>query len=118
MDILHKSGNQPALEDHELVDEWTGFMRMRKPQKRDGLTEKLLSDQRRQAEYRREIESLIGGLVHLLPKRDAIWALRERAKWLRLAAGIFDLGYKPGDGEDTEISIVVVKQEAAGSGRG
>ena len=45
MDILHKSGNQPALEDHELVDEWTGFMRMRKPQKRDGLTEKLLSDQ-------------------------------------------------------------------------
>ena len=38
MDILHKSGHQPTLEDHELVDEWTGFMRMRKPQKRDGLT--------------------------------------------------------------------------------
>jgi hypothetical protein len=71
MGILHKSGNQPALEDHDPADEWTGFMRMRKPQKRDGLTE-LLSDQRRQAEYRREIDSLIGGLVHLLPKRDAV----------------------------------------------
>jgi len=116
MDILHKSGNQPALEGPDLAHEWTGFMRMRRPQKREDLTEKLLSDQRRQAEYRREIERLIGGLVHLLPKRDAIWPLRERAKWLRLAADIFDLGYKPGVGEDTEMSIVVVKQEAAVSG--
>ena len=43
MDILHTSGNKPALEVHNLVDEWTGFMNMRKrwPQKRDRLTEKL-----------------------------------------------------------------------------
>ena len=36
------------------------------------------------------------------------------AKWLRLAAGIFDLGYKADNGEHREeISIAVVKQEAA-----
>ena len=50
--------------------------------------------------------------MHLLPKRDAIWPLRERVKWLRLAAGIFDLGYKASDGEQREINISVVKQEA------
>jgi hypothetical protein len=51
--------------------------------------------------------------VDLLPKRDRIWPLQERAKWLRLAAGIFDLGYKAGDGEHAEISIAVVKQMVA-----
>jgi hypothetical protein len=86
MDILRKSGNKPALEGHDLADEWTGFMHMRKPQQRDRLTEKLLSDQASHAEYRRGIDSLIQGLVDLLPKRDATWPLRERAKWLRLAA--------------------------------
>ena len=30
MDILHKSGNKPALEGHDLADEWTGFMNMQK----------------------------------------------------------------------------------------
>jgi hypothetical protein len=118
MDILRKSGNKPALEGHDLPDEWTGFMNMRQLHRGDrGLTEKLLSDQASQAEYRRGIDSLIQGLVGLLPKRDGIWPLQERAKWLRLAAGIFDLGYKPGDDEHGEINIVVVKQEAAGSGR-
>jgi hypothetical protein len=112
MDILHKSGNKPAFEGHDLVDEWAGFMNMRKLQKPDRLAEKLLTNQASQAERARGIDSLMGGLVDLLPKRDAIWPLRERAKWLRLAAGIFDLGYKPGDGEDTEISISVVRQEA------
>jgi hypothetical protein len=111
MDILHKSGNSPALEGHDLVDEWTGFMHMRKPQKRDRLTEKLLGDQASEAECRRGIDSLIQGLVHLLSKRDGIWPLQERAKWLRLAAGIFDLGYKASDGEQREISISLVKQE-------
>ena len=117
MDILHKSGNKPALEGHNLADEWTGFMNMRQLHRGDRLTEKLLIDQASQAEYRRGIDSLIRGLVELLPKRDGIWPLQERAKWLRLAAGIFDLGYKPGDDEHGEINIVVVKQEAAGSGR-
>ena len=63
------------------------------------------------AGYERGIDNLIQGLVDLLPKRDGIWPLEERAKWLRLAAGIFDLGYKAGDGERREINIAVVKQE-------
>ena len=50
----------------------------------------------------------------VLPKRGGIWPLEDRAKWLRLAAGIFDLGYKERDGAHSqEISIAVVKQEAA-----
>jgi hypothetical protein len=49
--------------------------------------------------------------VDLLPKSDGIWPLDDRAKWLRLAAGIFDLGYKAGDGEHEKISIAVVKAE-------
>jgi hypothetical protein len=115
MDLLHKSGNKPVLEGHNLADEWTGFMNMRQLHRADRLTEKLLSDQASQAEYRRGIDSLIQGLVDLLPKRDAIWPLQERAKWLRLASGIFDLGYKSGAGEAREINIVVVKP---GSERG
>ena len=113
MDILHTSGNKPALEDHDLLDEWSGFMSMRKLQQGDPLTEKLLRHQASQAETGRGIDTLIQGLVDLLPKRDGIWPLKERAKWLRLAAGIFDLGYKASDGEQREISIAVVKQEAA-----
>jgi hypothetical protein len=109
MDILHTSGKKPALEGHDLVDEWAGFMNMRKLQKPNRLTEKLLTNQVSQAEYARGIDHMIQGLVDMLPKRDAIWPVRERAKWLRLAAGIFDLGYKAGDGEDTEINIVLLQ---------
>jgi hypothetical protein len=112
MDILRTRGNKPALEGHDPREEWTGFMNMRKFQRRDRLTEKLLISQTNQAEYARGVDSLIRGLVDLLPKRDAVWPLRERAKWLRLAAGIFDLGYKASDAEQREISISVVKQEA------
>ena len=85
--------------------------------KRDRLTEKLLTSQANQVEYARGIDNLIQGLVALLPKRDGTWPLQERAKWLRLAADIFDLGYKASDGEQREISIAVVKQEAAGPRR-
>ena len=62
MDILRKSGNKPALEGHDLPDEWTGFMNMRQLHRGDRLTEKLLRDQASQAEYRRGIDSLIQGL--------------------------------------------------------
>ena len=80
----------------------------------ESLTAKLLSAQASPAaEYERRIDNLIRGLVDLLPKPDGIWPLDDRAKWLRLAAGIFDLGYKAGDGEHREISIAFVKQEAA-----
>ena len=92
------------------LDEKTGFMNMRKLQP----TERLASQASDGAEYERGIDNLIQGLVGLLPKRGGTWPLEDRAKWLRLAAGIFDLGYKERDGAHSqEISIAVVKQEAA-----
>src|SRR5262245_14435711 len=60
-------------------------------------------------EYERGINNLIQGLVDLLPKPGSDWPLDDRAKWFRLAIGIFDLGYKAaGDGKDSEISIAFV----------
>ena len=64
-------------------------------------------------EYEREIDNLIRGLVDLLPKPDSVWPLDDRARWLRLAAAMFDVGYKAGDGEHREIGIACVKQDAA-----
>ena len=81
----------------------TDFMNMRKIQPSESLTDKLLHA----AEYERGItDHLIRGLVERLPKPDSIWPLDDRVKWLRTAAGIFDLVYKAGDGERGEISIV------------
>src|SRR5262245_28873859 len=60
------------------------------------------------AEKERGINNLIQGLVDLLPKPGSEWSLDDRAKWFRLAAGIFDLGYKTGDGKNREISIALV----------
>src|SRR5215471_14341332 len=77
------------------------FMNMRP---RGSLKEKLVSAQASHA-----IDNLIRGLVDLLPRPDGIWPLDERAKWLRLAAGIFDLGYKADDGEQRAISIKEIK---------
>jgi hypothetical protein len=89
-------------------------MNMRKIQPSESLTERLPSGQASHgAEYERGIDHLIQGLVALLPKPAGIWPLDVRAKWLRLAAGIFDLGYKAGDGERSEISIAFVKQQTA-----
>ena len=77
-------------------------MNTRKIQPSESLTDKLLHA----AEYERGIsDQLIRGLVERLPKPDSIWPLDDRASWLR-TAGIFDLVYKPGDGERGEISIV------------
>ena len=104
--------NGPLVKRTEFnspLDERTGFMNMRKFQPSESLTGQASHG----AGYERGIDNLIQGLVGLLPKRGGIWPLEDRAKWLRLAAGIFDLGYKAGDGEHKEISIAVVKQEAA-----
>jgi hypothetical protein len=60
-------------------------------------------------------DRLIQGLLDRLPKPNGIWSLDDRAKWLRTAASIFGLVYKASDGEHREISIVLVKQEAANS---
>ena len=59
MDIFHTKGHKPALEVHDPVKQWTGFMNMRKFQQRDELIEKLLTDQTSQAKYARGIDSLI-----------------------------------------------------------
>jgi hypothetical protein len=69
------------------LDARTDFMNMRP---RISLKEKLVSAQASHT----AIDNLIRGLVDLLPRPDGIWPLDERVKWLRLASGIFDLGYK------------------------
>ena len=94
-----------APEFNGPLDARTDFMNMRP---RGSLKEKLVSAQASHA----AIDNLIRGLVDLLPNPNGIWPLDDRAKWLRLAAGIFDLGYKVGDGEPETISIVVVKPES------
>jgi hypothetical protein len=100
----HTEGKAPT-------DERTSFMNLQKARSTDTLTEKLRNSQQVQpAEHARGIDQLIGGLVDLLPKPDGVWPIEERVKWLRLAAGIFDLGYKTGDGEVREISIVPVEK--------
>ena len=89
-------------------------MDMSKLQPRQGLMERLLTTQASHgAEYERsDVENLIHGLINLLPELGSIWPLDDRAKWLRLAASIFDVSYKPGDdGEREEISIVPARSE-------
>ena len=105
MNLSDMLGHKQAAEDLS-----TDFMNMRKFQPTDRVSESLVSPN---PQYERGIDHLIQGLVDLLPKRDGIWPLQERAKWLRLAAGIFDLGYKAGNGEHAEINIAVVKQLVA-----
>jgi len=44
-------------------------------------------------------DPLIQALVKKLPRPDSIWSLEDRAKWLRAAAIIFNLVYKPGEAD-------------------
>jgi hypothetical protein len=84
--------------------EKTDFMNIRrKVQPAPVSTEKA----RTTADNERGISNLIQGLVDLLPKPGSDWSLDDRAKWFRLAVGIFDLGYKAADGKDREISIAL-----------
>ena len=55
------------------------------------------------------VDQLVRGLIDLLPKADSIWRHEDRVNWLRLAADIFEIGYKS-DGPASEISIVAVRQ--------
>jgi hypothetical protein len=86
------------------------FMNMREVQSAQVLKEQA----RPTADYERGIDNLIRGLVDLLPRPGSVWSLDDRAKWFRLAAGIFDLGYKAGDGNDREISIAFTHGAARG----
>ena len=44
-------------------------------------------------------DPLIQALVAKLPKANSIWALEDRAKWLRAAALIFNLVYRPAESD-------------------
>ena len=57
------------------------------------------------------VDHLVRGLIDLLPKADSNWRHEDRVNWLRLAADIFEVGYKS-DGPTSEISIVAVRQVA------
>jgi hypothetical protein len=56
------------------------------------------------------IDPLIQGLMDRLPKRNGIWTLDDRAKWLRTAASIFGLVYKASEDEQREVGVVLIKQ--------
>ena len=84
------------------------FMNLRRLRPRDRLANAQANPP---SKYQPGIDYLMRGLVELLPKSDGIWPLDDRVKWLRLAAGIFDLGYVAGDGEHKTISIAVVRPE-------
>jgi hypothetical protein len=68
-----------------------------------------------ESSHNHAVNHLVRGLIDLLPKSDSIWSAEDRVKWLRLATDIFEVSYKPGDSESTEISIVVIKQVSAKS---
>ena len=72
---------------------------------------KLLGSQAGEAEDadRGATDLLVQGLVDRLPKPNAIWALEDRARWLRTAASVFGLVYKDSDGEEREIGVVFAK---------
>jgi hypothetical protein len=112
MDLSDMVGRKQAAEGNGPLRTRTDFMNLRKFQPSESLTEKC-TQAIHAADYERGIDNLIRGLVDLLPKPDSIWPLDDRAKWLRLAAGIFDLGYKAGDGEHREISVACIQQDAA-----
>jgi hypothetical protein len=44
-------------------------------------------------------DPLIQALVKRLPKPDSTWSLEDRAKWLRAAAIIFNLVYRPAEAD-------------------
>ena len=104
-------GHKPQPEGNGAQNKSADFISPRKPQPNESLIEKLRgSPANHNVDYDRGIDRLVQGLMDLLPKPDSIWPIEERVKWLRLAEGIFDIGYKTGDGEQGEISIVAVRQ--------
>jgi len=104
MEILDLVDGKPAGNGHHKTD----FMNLRRLQPREKLAN---AQPNHAAEYKPGVDNFVRGLVDLLPNPEGIWPLDDRAKWLRLAADIFDLGYKAGDGEHKTISIVIVKPE-------
>jgi hypothetical protein len=58
-------------------------------------------------------DPLFRGLGGRLPKPNSCWPLDDRAKWLQAAASIFGLVYRSSDDERREISIMLVRDQAA-----
>jgi hypothetical protein len=116
MDILELTNSQPEANGGL---EKSNFMNMRKLKARESLKDKLLGACEKPdapqnvggLENAGAVDNLIRGLVDLLPQPDGLWRHEDRAKWLRLAAGIFDLCYKAGDAKHLQIAIGVVKRE-------
>ena len=60
-------------------------------------------------------DPLIQALVSKLPKPNTTWSLEERAKWLRAAAIIFNLVYKPeANQSDSKIENLPSDLKSAG----
>ncbi len=53
------------------------------------------------------VDPLIKGLVDRLPNSDAVWSLRDRAKWLQTATNAFDLIYAIDEKDTGEIIITL-----------
>ena len=107
---LKQASKDDPLELTNPVEKTDFMNNRRKVQPAQVLTEKARTTT---AENERGINNLIQGLVDLLPKPGSDWSLDDRAKWFRLAVGIFDLGYKTGDVKDREIHIALVVHEPA-----
>jgi hypothetical protein len=43
--------------------------------------------------------------VGKLPKPNTIWPIGDRAKWFKAAAMAFNLVYKPGAGDESDLKI-------------
>jgi len=60
-------------------------------------------------------DPLIQALVNKLPKPNSVWSNEDRAKWLRAAAIIFNLVYKPEANEiDAKIENLPSDLKSAG----
>jgi hypothetical protein len=60
-------------------------------------------------------DPLIQALVNKLPKPNSVWSNEDRAKWLRAAAIIFNLVYKPEPNEiDAKIENLPSDLKSAG----
>ena len=60
-------------------------------------------------------DPLIQALVSKLPKPNSVWSNEDRAKWLRAAAIIFNLVYKPEPNEiDAKIENLPSDLKSAG----
>jgi hypothetical protein len=65
----------------------------------------------REQTHAHAVDHLVRGLIDLLPKTDSYWRHEDRVNWLRLAAAIFEVGYKS-DAPPSGISILAVRQVA------